>query len=115
MPQSQHHEQKNSNNANLDPRAECMFKDYYLRSLYKSKPHSKSLSKQKTINSPKPAKETITVEKIDLGKKKEETGKDLKEERSVSNLSFTRAFTFSIFDLPDFYKMYNKRIERKAR
>ena len=112
MPQPERHEQKNSNNVNLDPRAEFMFRDYYLRSLY-NKPRTGS--KSKPITSSTPAKQTITIDRLDLRKKKQEKPRNSDEKRSVSNLSFTRAFTFSMFDLPDFYKLYNKRIERKAR
>lgn len=35
-------------------------------------------------------------------------------ERSISNLSFSRAFTFSVFDLPDGYREKNKQLQRRA-
>ncbi|CAC5402958.1 unnamed protein product [Mytilus coruscus] len=35
-------------------------------------------------------------------------------ERSLSNLSFSRAFTFSVFDLPDGYREKNKQLQRRA-
>ncbi|KAL5014831.1 hypothetical protein ScPMuIL_009101 [Solemya velum] len=33
--------------------------------------------------------------------------------RSISSLSFTPAFTYSMFQLPDIYKWYNKKIQKK--
>lgn len=59
-------------------------------------------------------KKTLTVDSLDIGvkpvKKKYEAPSN-----TPSNISFTRSFTFSMFDLPNFYKSYNTELEKKAK
>lgn len=43
-----------------------------------------------------------------------ESSRPHSHERSISNLSFSRAFTFSVFDLPDGYREKNKQLQRRA-
>lgn len=112
IPQTKSLEKKVTVNTNLAPRAEFMFRDYYLRSLYNSKARTGT---EKKFKSTLPVKQTITVDRLDIGTRKPAKTSRSDSESNVTNLSFTRAFTFSLFGLPDYYKVYNKRIARKAR
>lgn len=96
---------------NLDPQTEFLFRDFYLRRLYGKK--MRLNSHMQSIKRSTPVKQTLAVEILD-NVKKPVARTSQEKERSVSNLSFTRAFTFSMFDLPDVHKMYNKRLERNA-
>ena len=105
----------NSNGSRYEPRSDFLLREFYLRNVFGNRIRVNSHAKN--INRSTRVKQTITVDRLDLGShnstnKPEDGKKD--EEGSISGLSFTRAFTFSMFDLPDVYKLYNKRIERRA-
>ena len=59
--------------------------------------------------SDKPLKKTFTVDQLNIGSKKNRTDDD-----KLSDLAFTRSFTFSMFDLPEVYKMYNSNLLQRA-
>ena len=104
----------NSSSSRREPRSDFLLREFYLRNVFGTRIRVNSHAKN--INRSTRVKQTITVDRLDLGShnstKKLEDEKV--EERSISDLQFTRAFTFSMFDLPDVYKLYNKRIERRA-
>ena len=117
MPQTKKAARSNNNSSSSrhEPRSDFLLREFYLRNVFGTRIRVNSHAKN--INRSTRVKQTITVDRLDLGshnstKKPEEDEKE--EERSISDLSFTRAFTFSMFDLPDVYKLYNKRIERRV-
>ncbi|XP_045166682.2 uncharacterized protein LOC123530058 isoform X2 [Mercenaria mercenaria] len=87
---------------------EFLFKDYYLRSLYGDKRINSHVDSKKTD---KTLRKTLTVDNLEILAKRPAK----KTEVSKPNeLSFTRSFTFSMFDLPEMYKLYNTNLERRA-
>lgn len=54
----------------------------------------------------------MTVDNLDLRPKK--VKKKPADDFKPSETSMTRSFTFSIFDLPHVYKVYNDNLERRA-
>ena len=63
------------------------------------------------VFSEKTLRKTLTVDNLDFVAKQPTKKKaDIPKEE----LTFTRSFTFSMFDLPDMYRLYNTSLERRA-
>lgn len=56
-------------------------------------------------------KKAITVDNLELGARKHAKKAD---DGRVSSLSFSRAFTFSLFELPQVYRLYNENLQKRA-
>ena len=112
IPQTKKATQTNANSSGHESHSDLLLREYYLRNIFGNK--TRTNSHMNSLTRATRLKQTITVDRLDLGIRKLTKKPEEKEDERVSNLSFTRAFTYSMFDLPDVYKMYNKRIERKA-
>jgi hypothetical protein len=70
-----------------------------------------TISVNKFSISDKALRKTLTVDNLELVAKQQKKKSDTPKSKE---LAFTRSFTFSMFDLPDMYKLYNTTLERRA-
>ncbi|WAR25062.1 hypothetical protein MAR_010766 [Mya arenaria] len=93
------------------PVPDFLFRDFYLRQLYGKKVRVNS--HVESYKNGGRLRKSLTVDGLESGGRKFPR-KAVTDVAKPSELRFTRAFTFSMFNLPEMYQLYNTSLEGRA-